>query len=142
MLIGPGATEQDIAHLRRLYGLDEGIGLLFVYYPRDLAGGNFGTSISMRQDVLILTFAALFAMNIDAARFRVEAAVFSTNARGQVTGIRYQPPDGGAGGSGRGGTDLLSAPPVRAPVMHGVTGRRCDADIEIRGKHTAEERGP
>ena len=31
------------------------------------------------------------AMRIDAARFRVEAPVFSTNARGQVTGIRYHP---------------------------------------------------
>ena len=31
------------------------------------------------------------AMQIDAARFRVEAPVFSTNARGQVTGIRYHP---------------------------------------------------
>ena len=31
------------------------------------------------------------AMNIDAARFRVEAPVFSTNAQGQVTGIRYHP---------------------------------------------------
>ena len=36
MLIGPDATELDIAHLRRLFGLDEGIGLLFVYYPWDL----------------------------------------------------------------------------------------------------------
>ena len=31
------------------------------------------------------------AMKIDAARFRVEAPVFSTNAHGQVTGIRYHP---------------------------------------------------
>ena len=31
------------------------------------------------------------AMKIDAARFRVEAPVFSTNARGQVTGVRYHP---------------------------------------------------
>ena len=31
------------------------------------------------------------AMRIDAARFRVEAPVFSTNAHGEVTGIRYHP---------------------------------------------------
>ena len=31
------------------------------------------------------------AMKIDSARFRVEAPVFSTNAHGQVTGIRYHP---------------------------------------------------
>ena len=59
MLIGPGATEQDIAHLRRLYGLDESIFIQFVYYLRDLAGGDFGTSISMRQDVMELVLGRL-----------------------------------------------------------------------------------
>ena len=59
MLIGPGATEQDIANLRRLYGLDESIVLQFVYYLRDLASGDFGTSISMRQDVMELVLGRL-----------------------------------------------------------------------------------
>ena len=59
MLIGPGATEQDIANLRRLYGLDESIFIQFVYYLRDLAGGDFGTSISMRQDVMELVLGRL-----------------------------------------------------------------------------------
>ncbi|MDE0173931.1 MAG: ABC transporter permease [Defluviicoccus sp.] len=59
MLIGPGATEADIAELRRLYGLDESIALQFVYYLRDLAGGDFGTSISMRQDVMELVLGRL-----------------------------------------------------------------------------------
>ena len=59
MLIGPGATEADIAELRRLYGLDESIAVQFVYYLRDLAGGDFGTSISMRQDVMELVLGRL-----------------------------------------------------------------------------------
>ncbi len=59
MLIGPGATEADIAGLRRLYGLDESIAVQFVYYLRDLAAGDFGTSISMRQDVMELVLGRL-----------------------------------------------------------------------------------
>ncbi len=59
MLIGPGATAQDIAELRRLYGLDESIPVQFLYYLRDLASGDFGTSISMRQDVVELVLGRL-----------------------------------------------------------------------------------
>ncbi|MCY4192081.1 MAG: hypothetical protein OXD42_12315 [Rhodospirillaceae bacterium] len=44
MLIGPGATEKDIASLRKLYGLDESILAQFLYYLQDLAIGDFGTS--------------------------------------------------------------------------------------------------
>ena len=51
MMIAPGATAQDIATLRSLYGLDHGIATQFVYYLRDLAGGNFGVSISRKQSV-------------------------------------------------------------------------------------------
>ena len=51
MMIGPGATAQDIATLRSLYGLDHGIATQFVYYVRDLLGGDFGVSISRKQPV-------------------------------------------------------------------------------------------
>ncbi len=59
MLIGPGATEKDIASLRKLYGLDESILAQFLYYLQDLAIGDFGTSISMRQDVMELVLGRL-----------------------------------------------------------------------------------
>ena len=60
MLIGPGATEADIAELRRLYGLDESIALQFIYLPwRTSPQGDFGTSISMRQDVMELVLGRL-----------------------------------------------------------------------------------
>lgn len=51
MMIGPGATAQDIATLRSLYGLDHSIATQFAYYLRDLAGGDFGVSISRKQSV-------------------------------------------------------------------------------------------
>lgn len=51
MMIGPGATAQDIAALRSLYGLDHSIATQFAYYLRDLLGGDFGVSISRKQPV-------------------------------------------------------------------------------------------
>ena len=51
MMIGPGATARDVATLRSLYGLDHGIATQFVYYLRDLLGGDFGISISRKQPV-------------------------------------------------------------------------------------------
>ncbi|MCZ6858665.1 MAG: ABC transporter permease [Alphaproteobacteria bacterium] len=54
MMIGPGATKADIQQLREVYGLDKSIVDQFFIYLGDLAQGKFGTSISMRQDVMEL----------------------------------------------------------------------------------------
>jgi len=54
MMIPPGATENDIAVLRALYGLDRSIGAQFLIWLREVGGGNFGTSITYRQNVLSL----------------------------------------------------------------------------------------
>jgi len=59
MMIGPGATPQDIQTLREIYGLDKSIWDQFVIYLGDLAHGHFGTSISLRQDVLHLILGRL-----------------------------------------------------------------------------------
>lgn len=59
MMIGPGATAEDIKQLRALYGLDKGLFDQFLIYLGDLAGGDFGTSISLRQDVLELILGRL-----------------------------------------------------------------------------------
>ena len=59
MMIGPGATAQDIAALRALYGLDHGIATQFAYYLGDLARGDFGVSISRKQPVTELIAARL-----------------------------------------------------------------------------------
>ena len=54
MMIGPGATPEDIQNLREIYGLDQSIFQQFLFYIRDLFNGNLGISISMRQDVVEL----------------------------------------------------------------------------------------
>lgn len=54
MMIPPGASANDIAVLRALYGLDRSIPAQFLIWLREVAGGNFGTSITYRQDVLVL----------------------------------------------------------------------------------------
>jgi peptide/nickel transport system permease protein len=59
MMIGPGATPADIQQLRVTYGLDKSIAHQFVLYIGDLAQGRFGTSISMRQDVMELILGRL-----------------------------------------------------------------------------------
>ncbi len=59
MMIGPGATKQDIANLRAIYGLDKSIAEQFVIYLGNAFSGDFGTSISMRQDVVGLVLGRL-----------------------------------------------------------------------------------
>ena len=52
MMIGPGATASDIAGLRAHYGLDGSLPLQFWLWLRAMTHGDFGTSISLRQNVL------------------------------------------------------------------------------------------
>ncbi len=54
MMIPPGASDNDIVVLRALYGLDRSIGAQFLIWLREVGGGNFGTSITYRQNVLSL----------------------------------------------------------------------------------------
>lgn len=59
MMTPPGATEADVARLRALYGLDRDILTQLWIWIRDAVQGDFGTSISLRADVLGLVFGAL-----------------------------------------------------------------------------------
>jgi ABC-type dipeptide/oligopeptide/nickel transport system permease component len=52
MMLPPGATEADIDRLRALNGLDKSIPEQFVIWLANVAHGDFGTSISLRQNVL------------------------------------------------------------------------------------------
>ncbi|MET0597517.1 MAG: ABC transporter permease [Mesorhizobium sp.] len=52
MMLPPGATEADIDRLRALNGLDKSIPEQFVIWLSSVAHGDFGTSISLRQNVL------------------------------------------------------------------------------------------
>ncbi|MGA2793347.1 MAG: ABC transporter permease [Roseiarcus sp.] len=51
MMVGPGASPQDIADLRALYGLDKSIPIQFAIWLGHVLRGDFGTSISLRQSV-------------------------------------------------------------------------------------------
>jgi len=59
MMIPPGASAADIDRLRALYGLDRSIAAQFGLWLSGVAGGDFGRSISLRQDVLGLVLGRL-----------------------------------------------------------------------------------
>ena len=59
MMIPPGASQADVDRLMARYGLDLPIFDQFVVWLRQVAVGDFGTSISRRQDVMTLILARL-----------------------------------------------------------------------------------
>ncbi len=59
MMIPPGARQADIANLRQLYGLDKPIWQQFIVWLSAVAQGDFGRSISLRENVLGLVLARL-----------------------------------------------------------------------------------
>jgi peptide/nickel transport system permease protein len=54
MMISPGATPADIAALRAHYGLDASVPVQFGIWLKSVLSGDFGTSISLKRDVLSL----------------------------------------------------------------------------------------
>ena len=59
MMLPPGATEDDIARLQGLYGLDKSILNQFLIWGQGVLQGDFGTSISLRQPVADLVIGRL-----------------------------------------------------------------------------------
>ena len=59
MMIPPGAGADDIVNLRRVYGLDQSIFVQFMGWMSDLLRGDFGVSISLRQNVGMLVLGRL-----------------------------------------------------------------------------------
>ncbi|RMH50641.1 MAG: ABC transporter permease [Alphaproteobacteria bacterium] len=59
MMLPPGATEADITRLRAIYGLDRPIVEQFLIWAAGVLGGDFGTSISLRQPVAQLVLGRL-----------------------------------------------------------------------------------
>ncbi|WP_048647240.1 ABC transporter permease [Nitratireductor soli] len=59
MMLPPGAGPEDIERLRALYGLDKSLPQQFVIWLGGVLQGDFGTSISLRQDVLSLVLGRL-----------------------------------------------------------------------------------
>ncbi len=59
LMLPPGATEDDIARLTALYGLDQPIRTQFWIWLGGVAQGDFGTSINFRQPVTALVLGRL-----------------------------------------------------------------------------------
>ncbi|NYT70105.1 ABC transporter permease [Pusillimonas noertemannii] len=51
MMLPPGATQDDIAQLTAMYGLDKSLFQQFVIWAGNALQGDFGTSITLRQPV-------------------------------------------------------------------------------------------
>jgi ABC-type dipeptide/oligopeptide/nickel transport system permease component len=93
MMIAPGASPADIAALRDRYGLGEPIPMQFVIWLGGVVTGDFGTSISLRRDVLTLlgerlpaTLELAFAALATAMLIGGAVAVAGTLARRTVLG--------------------------------------------------------
>lgn len=108
LMVPPGASEADITRLRALYGLDRSVPEQFLIWIAGIAHGDFGTSISLRQNVLGLVLSRLPAtleLALMATLIAVVAgtalAVVATAARGPVaqtivdgiTGLSLSIPD-------------------------------------------------
>jgi peptide/nickel transport system permease protein len=75
MMIGPGATPEDIQALRALYGFDRSVPAQFGVYLSQVLGGSFGQSISLRRDVLELV-AAHLPLTLELSFMALVIAVF------------------------------------------------------------------
>ena len=92
MMLPPGATQDDIARLTALYGLDKSIPQQFLIWASGVLQGDFGTSITTRQPVLALVLGRLPAtleLSMMALCIAVVLGGFSaltgTRARGSKT---------------------------------------------------------
>ena len=98
MMVAPGSSAADIAQLRSLYGLDKSIAGQFVVWAGDVLTGRFGTSISLRQDVLGVVLPRLPA-TLELTGLAVIMAILLGTA-GAVLAVRRQ---------GRAGEALIDA---------------------------------
>ena len=87
MMLPPGATQDDIARLKALYGFDKSIPAQFFIWLSHALGGDFGTSISLRRAVMGLVLSKLPAT----LELAMLATVFAVTLGGSlaVTGTRY-----------------------------------------------------
>ncbi len=59
MMLPPGASDEDVARFRSIYGLDRSILKQFAIWLSGVTQGDSGTSISLRQDVATLVLRGL-----------------------------------------------------------------------------------
>jgi ABC-type dipeptide/oligopeptide/nickel transport system permease component len=101
MMIPPGASEADIGRLRALYGLDQPILHQFVAWLGQVAIGDFGRSISLRQGVsglLLLRLPATVELTLVATLIALVMGVLTAFAGILLRGRRAEwAVDGGIG---------------------------------------------
>ncbi|MEZ5923881.1 MAG: ABC transporter permease [Hyphomicrobiaceae bacterium] len=88
MMLPPGATDADIARLKALYGFDKSLIEQFLIWSREALTGNFGTSISLRQDVLAIVLSRLPA-TLELAALATTMAVLIGGALA-IIGTRFR----------------------------------------------------
>jgi peptide/nickel transport system permease protein len=88
MMLPPGATDEDVARLTALYGLDKSVFRQFLIWGGGVLHGDFGTSITTRQPVLGLVLGRLPAT----LELSVMALVIATALGGfaALTGTRLR----------------------------------------------------
>jgi peptide/nickel transport system permease protein len=88
MMLPPGATDEDVARLSALYGLDKSVFRQFLIWAGGVLQGDFGTSITTRQPVLGLVLGRLPAT----LELSVMALVIATAIGGfaALTGTRLR----------------------------------------------------
>ncbi|WP_274627252.1 ABC transporter permease [Arvimicrobium flavum] len=92
MMLPPGASQADIDRLRALYGLDKSLVEQYVIWLSGVLRGDFGTSISLRQDVMSLVLGRLPAtLELSFAALLIAVSLGGTlavlGARAQGTGV-------------------------------------------------------
>ena len=101
MMIPPGASETDIGRLRALYGLDQPILHQFVAWLGQVASGDFGRSISVRQnvfDLLLMRLPATIELTLLATSIAVVVGVLAALTGILLRGRRAEwAVDGGVG---------------------------------------------
>lgn len=92
MMLPPGAKQEDIVRLREIYGLNASIPAQFARWIGDAAHGDFGNSISLREDALKLvltrlpaTLELVFLALAIALALGVLLAIGSASTRGRWT---------------------------------------------------------
>ncbi len=80
MMISPTATPDEIAALRAKYGLDLGLFQQFLIWAKAVLSGDFGTSISLRRNVVELIGSRLPAT----LELAIAALVFGVTAGGTI----------------------------------------------------------
>jgi len=88
MMLPPGATDEDIARLTALYGLDKTIFQQFLIWAGGVMQGDFGTSITARQPVLDMVLSRLPA-TLELSVMALIMAVLAGGAAA-LTGTRFR----------------------------------------------------